>query len=155
MELIPKGWGSRLRAERKRLGRTQADVANLVGISTVTYQQYEREEHEPKLTFLNKLKELGFDARLIFFGEVNEVKVFPIRAEQLEIRAFNLAEEYIVKTYNGILGSEAKYALFAFFRSHLEALVLSGVEMPAGLETFYENAFFVGGQHFSGLASAG
>ena len=136
MELIPKGWGARLRAERKRLGRTQADVAKLVGISTVTYQQYEREEHEPKLTFLNKLNELGFDARLIFFGKASEVKSFSAHSQQLEMQAFKLAQEYANKTYSGELGDEGRFALFEHFRSQLESLALLGVEMPSNLDAF-------------------
>lgn len=143
MELIPKGWGARLRAERKRLGHTQADVASLVGISTVTYQQYEREEHEPKLIFLNKLNELGFDARSIFFGDSNQVRLIPIRPEQLEMRAFMLAQEYVNKTYQGELGVEARFTLFERFRSQLEGLVLAGVEMPSNLDSFNRNVFSI------------
>ena len=48
MDLIPKGWGSRLRAERKRLGYTQVEFARLTSVSTLTYQQYEREEYETR-----------------------------------------------------------------------------------------------------------
>lgn len=136
MELIPKGWGSRLRLERKRLGHTQADVASLVRISTVTYQQYEREEHEPKLTFLNKLNELGFDVRLIFFGETNKVKAIPAHSQQLEMRAFKLAQEYVNKTYDGELGDEGRFTLFEFFRSQLEGLIVDGTEMPFNLDAF-------------------
>ena len=136
MELIPKGWGSRLRLERKRLGHTQADVASLVRISTVTYQQYEREEHEPKLTFLNKLNELGFDVRLIFFGDLNEGKQISVRSQQLEMRAFKLAQEYVNKTYANELGDEGRFALFELFRSQLEGLAVDGAEMPFNLDAF-------------------
>jgi transcriptional regulator with XRE-family HTH domain len=145
MELIPKGWGSQLRSERKRLGHTQADVASLVGISTVTYQQYEREDHEPKLAFLNKLNELGFDVRSIFFGEANKAKVIPAHSQQLEMRAFKLAQEYVNKTYADELGDEGRFALFEFFRSQLEDLIVDGAEMPSNLDAFNKNplSFFL------------
>lgn len=69
MEVIQDGLHLRLRSERKKLGYTQVDFAKLIGISTVTYQQYERGEYEPKISVLNKLGKLGCNVHLILFGQ--------------------------------------------------------------------------------------
>lgn len=136
MQLIQDGWGSRLRAERKRLGLTQALLAQQAGISTVTYQQYEREDYEPKLSFFNKLNDLGFDVHLLLFGSVEKTNIVKVHPQQLEMRAFMLAQDYVAKTYEGILGDEGRFALFEHFRSQLESLSLAGEEIPLSLDAF-------------------
>ncbi len=47
-----------LKAKRLKLGMTQIDIAKAVGVSTMTYQLWEREAATPKPENEQKLKEV-------------------------------------------------------------------------------------------------
>lgn len=64
---IKAGWGDRLRRQRKRLLHTQTQLAELSKVSVVTYQQYEREEFQPRIGYFNLLAKLGIDMQYVFF----------------------------------------------------------------------------------------
>ena len=138
MQLIQGELNVRMRAERKRLGYTQVELARLANVSTLTYQQYERGEHEPKVGFINTLGNLGCDVNFLLFGGVGVDKLIPARPQQLEIRAFKLAQEYANKTYGGDFGDEGRFTLFERFRFELERLALRGMQMPESLDAFNE-----------------
>lgn len=44
--------GQRLKELRKEAGLTQKELANALGINSVTYLHYEKEQHEPPLALL-------------------------------------------------------------------------------------------------------
>ena len=122
MQLIQDGWGSRLRAERKRLGHTQVELSKLAGVSVVTHQQYEREEFEPRLGYLNQLASLGVDIRFVMFGEANQPRVNSLHPRELELMAFQLVQNHLNKDTVGDVGADGRFALFDLFRSELEEI---------------------------------
>lgn len=60
--------GGRLREERKRLGLTQARLAESVGISTPTQVGYELGARTPDANYLTAIEQLGLDERYIRTG---------------------------------------------------------------------------------------
>jgi transcriptional regulator with XRE-family HTH domain len=60
--------GQRLRAERKRIGATQAALADMGGIKRNALFKYEKGENSPTVEFLYRLSENGLDAAYVFTG---------------------------------------------------------------------------------------
>ncbi len=60
--------GARLARFRQKLGLSQDDLANRLGIAERTYQAYERNETEPKCHVLKALAEIGGDPTWIVTG---------------------------------------------------------------------------------------
>lgn len=57
--------GERLREERKRLGLTQSELARRMGVHLNTQSRYEKCVTEPDSTYLDGLRDLGFDVGYI------------------------------------------------------------------------------------------
>ncbi|MDO8713704.1 MAG: helix-turn-helix domain-containing protein [Polynucleobacter sp.] len=119
MQLIQDGLGLRLRAERKRLGYTQVELAKLAGLSIVTYQQYERGEYEPKLNVLNKLGKLGCDIHLILFGAQieQEPQKTLIASRTAALNAFRAMEDYVARLGRENVSSEERFAMYEVLKS--------------------------------------
>lgn len=66
---VKPGFGKRLRAERERLGFTQAELAALVGTQRVTQYLYENEDNSPTFRYLTAIAEQGVDLAFLCFGE--------------------------------------------------------------------------------------
>ncbi len=117
--LIQEGWGARLKQERKRLAYTQAEIAKLSGVSVVTYQQYEREEFEPRLGYLNQLDRLELNMRFILFGEEIEQgsQKTLIESRVAALKAFKAMEDYVARLGQENISSEEKFAMFEVLRS--------------------------------------
>lgn len=120
--LIQEGWGARLRQERKRLAFTQAEIAKLSGVSVVTYQQYEREEFEPRLGYLNQLANLEVSIRFVIFGESDKPRANSLHPRELELMAFQLVQDHLNKEPVGDVGADGRFALFDLFRAELEKI---------------------------------
>ncbi|MBT8582994.1 helix-turn-helix domain-containing protein [Polynucleobacter paneuropaeus] len=120
--LIQEGWGARLRQERKRLAFTQAEIAKLSGVSVVTYQQYEREEFEPRLGYLNQLANLEVSIRFVMFGESDKPRANSLHPRELELMAFQLVQDHLNKEPVGDVGADGRFALFDLFRAELEKI---------------------------------
>jgi len=60
--------GERLREERKRLGFTQAQLADYGEVSRPTQYLYENAERYPSLDYLRKIHERGIDVIYVFCG---------------------------------------------------------------------------------------
>ena len=118
--LIQEGWGARLRQERKRLAFTQVEIAKLSGVSVVTYQQYEREEFEPRLGYLNQLANLEVNMRFVMFGELEPLRNDLAHSEQIEVMALNLIKEHLNKNPGKDIAADRLFTLFDFFRSELK-----------------------------------
>lgn len=61
-------FGQRLKAERERLGKTQADFAKAGGVGRTAQFNYEREERRPSSTYLRGIEAIGADSLYIMTG---------------------------------------------------------------------------------------
>lgn len=66
------GIGSRLRAERLRLGYVQADFGAAVGVSKTTQFNYEAGDRMPDARYLSNAAALGLDVMLVVTGQKSE-----------------------------------------------------------------------------------
>ena len=131
--LIQEGWGARLRQERKRLAFTQAEIARLSGVSVVTYQQYEREEFEPRLGYLNQLANLEVNMRFVMFGGLEPLRNDLAHSEQVEVMALNLIKEHLNKNPGKDIAADKLFTLFDFFRAEIKETVKNEVTPPLDL----------------------
>ena len=69
----------RIKSIRKSLGKSQKEMAILVGIGLRTWQQYEEGGHEPSWKVISKLSELGFNIDWLASGtgEIKRGAVYP------------------------------------------------------------------------------
>ena len=65
-ELMPVG--ERIRIERERVGKTQAEIAKEMGVSRKTQIAYESGTTEPKASYVTGLERLGFDFNYVATG---------------------------------------------------------------------------------------
>lgn len=65
--------GKRISAARKKEGLTQAQLAKLCGVATITIQQYERDKRQPRNGMLEKISTiLKTDPFQLFLGATQE-----------------------------------------------------------------------------------
>ena len=69
--------GERLRAERKRIGATQAALADMGGIKRNALVKYEKGENSPTVEFLYRLAENGLDVAYVLTGARIEYSLRP------------------------------------------------------------------------------
>ncbi|MBW8456936.1 MAG: helix-turn-helix transcriptional regulator [Thiobacillus sp.] len=65
---FPSVFGERLRAERERLGFSQADLAQKMGIHRNTQARYEKAGTHPSPAYLTALRSLGVDIDYVLTG---------------------------------------------------------------------------------------
>ncbi|MCA8060691.1 helix-turn-helix domain-containing protein [Burkholderia cepacia] len=63
-----ENWGERLKAERERLGYSQAKFGEACGVGRTAQFNYERGEREPGLSYMKAAEALGVDAFYVFSG---------------------------------------------------------------------------------------
>lgn len=61
--------GERLRFERERLGYTQQQIAQLLGVPLAMYNEYEKGESDPGIYALPRLSACGFDILFVVTAE--------------------------------------------------------------------------------------
>lgn len=61
--------GHRLRAERKRLDLTQAQLGTVGGVSLSSQHAYESSTHSPDARYLSKIATAGVDIQYVLLGE--------------------------------------------------------------------------------------
>lgn len=120
LSTIPDGFGLRLAQERKRLGLTQSELAEIVGIKRLAQSQYERESSSPTVRYLSAIAQTGINLNQVLFGGLPSFEL-PSKNEQyrIERQAFEQVEEYVQDQPEGLLGAEARFTLFQLFKSHL------------------------------------
>lgn len=64
-----KAMGARLKAERERLGYTELQIAQLIGIPLERYQEEEEGKVDPGIFCMPRLSDCGFDVLFIITGE--------------------------------------------------------------------------------------
>ena len=60
--------GHRLAEERRRLGKTQVDFAELAGVGRASQENYEAGRRSPDATYLKKIAKVGADIQYILTG---------------------------------------------------------------------------------------
>ena len=76
----------------------------------VTYQQYEREEFEPRLGYLNQLVKLEVDIHLVMFGDLL-AQVDASLSEWVEIMVLSLIKEHLNKNSGKDIATDRLFAL--------------------------------------------
>ena len=69
MENRRRGFGERLRTERERLGYTELQIAQLLGVPIEQYQLYEEGKEDPGIFRMPRLNDCGFDVLFIITSE--------------------------------------------------------------------------------------
>jgi transcriptional regulator with XRE-family HTH domain len=123
---IPDGFGLRLIDERKRLGLTQSELAEIGGIKRLAQSQYERETSSPNVRYLAAIAEAGVNLKQLLFNDSASIGM-PQGNDQyrIERQAFELVEEHVRQQPEGVLGAEARFALFQLLKSQLVQKALS------------------------------
>lgn len=117
---IPDGFGLRLAQERKRLGFTQSELAEVAGIKRLAQSQYERESSSPPVRYLAAIAHAGINLHQLLFGGLPSVEQLSTSDQyRIERQAFELVEEHVQAQPEGLLGAEARFALFQLFKSQL------------------------------------
>ena len=62
-------FGEGLRSERERLGYTELQIAQLLGVPLQTYQKYEEGQEDPGIFRMPRLNDCGFDILFIITSE--------------------------------------------------------------------------------------
>jgi len=118
-EKIPKGFGERLKLERKRLGLNQEEFGEKVGIQRFTQYQYEVEVNSPTVRYLASILEAGVDLTYVLFGiRVNQMALPKNEMQEIERKAFDLVD-LSESNLGEKLTSEKRYVMFDLMRSHL------------------------------------
>ncbi|MBU1364159.1 MAG: helix-turn-helix domain-containing protein [Gammaproteobacteria bacterium] len=136
---VASGFGDRLREERKRLGLSQKDFAERVGIARLAQLHYEREIREPRTSYLSLAGANGVNLAYLLFGETAEIdNQAPEEARGLERKIFDLIDQYVANCCNGVLSSEGRFVLFEVIRTHCLQAVHNGQSVDESLSAFRE-----------------
>ncbi len=88
-------FGLKLAKERKNKNLTQHDIAKTIGISQRVQSGYERGDVAPKLDYLFKLAEVGFDIpTLLFAGESQGIYSLESK-EQMLLNLYRQADDAV------------------------------------------------------------
>ncbi len=124
--VIVPGFGQRLKEERKRLGMSQAELAQQAHVKRLAQSQYENEATQPTIRYLSDIAAAGVDITYLLFDK-KKIKFLPPEEErQLKIRAFSLLDKYDQMQCGGKLGTEARVVIFDVIMSLLSNAALSG-----------------------------
>ena len=129
---IPDGFGLRLANERKQLGLTQSELAEIAGVKRLAQSQYEREASSPTVRYLAVIAQAGINLNKVLFGDLPLIEQ-PQNSDQyrVERQAFNLVEEHVRQQHGGFLGAEARFVLYQLFKSQLLQQALSQMSLKA------------------------
>lgn len=68
-------FGERLKEERLRVGMSQIELANAIGMSQGSQTLYETGKRNPDMAYLTAIQELGLDAAYIVTGAFAEIDI--------------------------------------------------------------------------------
>lgn len=111
---IPPGFGQRLKEERKRLGKTQAELAEAGGVRRLSQIQYESETTTPSMRYLSGIAAAGVDLAYLILGLQlgSGASLTPEQDERIEKKAFALVEMYARTQRGGQLDPEMRWFLY-------------------------------------------
>lgn len=132
LSTIPDGFGLRLADERKQLGLTQSELAEIAGVKRLAQSQYEREASSPTVRYLAAIAQAGINLNQVLFGDLPLIEQPPNSDQyRVERQAFDLVEEHVRQQHEGFLGAEARFVLFQLFKSQLAQQALSQMSQKA------------------------
>lgn len=105
-------FGSRLRQERRRVGLSQVQFAELGGVKRVSQHLYEQDVRLPDLGYVFRLADQGIDAEFLVFGQAARGSVGAQISLEAAAAAFRAMEELGTKRRASLTSSERE-RLFA------------------------------------------
>ena len=117
---IATGFGVRLREERKRLGKTQAEFAEAGQVGRLAQIQYEAEATTPTTRYLSNIAVAGADLSYLMFGtRAGEAKLRDEQMQRVENAAYDIIEKFAETQPQKKLSADAWRVLFQLTRRHL------------------------------------
>lgn len=129
---IPTGFGQRLKAERKRLHLSQAQMADVGGVGRLAQSQYESEQTAPTTRYLSAISSAGVDLAYLILGIRPDAN--SLTSEQLDLverKAFDWVEKFAEMQADGRLNAETRRLMYQLFRNFWIQVELG--ELPADL----------------------
>lgn len=129
---IPPGFGLRLKEERKRLGLSQAEMAQVGGVGRLAQLQYESEATAPTTRYLSAIGSIGVNLVYLVAGiRLGARDLSPEQQDRIERRAFEWVESCAETQPNGRMSAETRRLLYQVIRN-----VLTQIEQGALPENF-------------------
>jgi len=129
---IPKDFGERLKAERKRLNLSQTELAQIGGVGRLAQSQYESEQSAPTTRYLSAISGAGVNLTYLVVGiRPEKLSLTPEQQDKVERKAFEWVEIYAEAQSDGKLSADSRRFMYQIFRSVLAQVELG--EIPADL----------------------
>lgn len=130
---IPPGFGRRLREERKRISKTQVELAEAGGVGRLSQIQYENETTAPTTRYLSGIAGIGIDLAYLLLGiRLGTGQLTVEQEERIDKKAFALIERYAQKQPDRQLDAEGRRVLYRVLRSCLVQVELGN--LPADFD---------------------
>lgn len=94
--------GLNLRRQREKLGLSQEQAAQKLGVTTRTQSNYETGKRTPDMNYLIEARNIGIDLTLLLFGEEDPLLLADIAMQLIE-QAFVIDRGDLVVAYDGII----------------------------------------------------
>lgn len=131
---IPKGFGERLKAERRRLKLSQTEMAEIGGVGRLAQSQYESEQTAPTTRYLSAISSAGINLTFLVLGVRPENPTLtPEQLDRIEGKAFEWIEIYSETQPSGKLNAESRRLMYQIFRNLLVQVELG--EIPSDMAT--------------------
>jgi transcriptional regulator with XRE-family HTH domain len=125
---IPPGMGGRLKEERLRLGKTQAELAEAGGVGRLSQIQYENETTAPSTRYLSGIAAVGVDLSYLLLGvRLRSDQISHEQEERVDKKAFAMIEKYARTQPNGYLDPEMRRVLYRILQSCLIQIELGSL----------------------------
>ncbi|PPD00228.1 MAG: transcriptional regulator [Methylotenera sp.] len=129
---IPKGFGERLKAERKKLKLSQTELAEIGGVGRLAQSQYESEQSAPTTRYLSAISSAGVNLTYLVLGlRPDNTELTPEQSDRVESKAFEWIEIYSDAQSGGKLSAESRRLMYQVLRNLLTQVELG--EIPADL----------------------
>ena len=137
---IPAGFGSRLKEERKRLGFSQIQLAELAGCQRLAQIQYENESSAPTIRYLNAISNAGIDLSYLILGiHFGGVLLTSEQAQRVEDKIFELIEKCAATQPDNKLSVDLHKMLFKLFKTYLTQIESGQLPADFDLSTLVNN----------------
>lgn len=131
---IPAGFGERLKEERKRLGLTQAEMADIGGIGRIAQVQYEAEATAPTTRYLSAIGAAGVNLGYLVLGvKLDSGALTAEQEDRVETRAFDWIEKIAEAQADKRLSAETRRFLYQIIRGVLVQIEMG--KLPADFDT--------------------